>query len=335
MAGKISIISNTDWFRKFENVYDVENIDNLSLSKVIKKAKNYSDKDIVILNISSRLLIYFCIAKILLPGKNFKLISVDLILSKPISFFEKAKAIILKYLFRKVDYFILYMKEWTGYKLYYGIEDRQLKYIPFKVNSYNVIKNINKCDNSKCNNGYIFSGGMSKRDYDTLFKAIDDLDVKIIILLPSLETIKKHGTTIRSQIPSNATIVNHDCNAQSWIEYMANAKFVVIPISKDTISSTGISTYLVAMALNKCVIISRGPSTIDVIPKDCAVMVAPANSDELKEAILKIDQDDEYRNYIANNGYKYAMSLKGHDRLVGDIIDFIGSNHLTSDSVHK
>jgi hypothetical protein len=320
LAEKARLISNADWFNKFEGVYNVEGVENESLFSIIGKVKGCSVNDVVVLNISSRLLIYFCIAKALSFGSGIKIISVDLILSKPHGFFDKVKALALRFLFKNVDCFILYMKEWGGYKKYYGINDCHLKYIPFKVNSYEDIESVDIIDR-----GYLFSGGMSKRDYDTLFEAVDGLDLEVIVLLPPLKKCRVHGTVINCKAPSNTKIVYHDCNVQSWIEYMGHSRFVVIPISKDTISSTGISTYLVAMALKKCVIISSGPATIDVIPKNCAVIVDPANPGELRKAISKVNSDVAYRSYIAKNGYDYAMSLKGHDRLVSDIVNFIGS----------
>lgn len=310
------IISNTNWFDAYNCDYKIVNIRGKSIIRSLFNALKYSANDVVILNISSRLLIYFCIIKLF--NKNFNLISIDIILSKPISLYDRIKSAIMSHLFEKVNYFIVYMKEWSGYKRYYKIKTSQLHYIPFKVNSIEKIANIKTRDGN-----YIFTGGMSKRDYETLFKAVEGLDISVKCLLPSMEICKRHGTFINTEIPSNVALVHDNGETDSWNNYISAAKFVVIPISKETISPTGISTYLVAMACKKCVIVTKGPSTIDVIPDECSVQVEPANVASLRNAILHVFNDETYRKLIADNGYRYAQSLQGHSRLVSDIICFI------------
>jgi len=321
MENKKRIITNTDWFDVCQDNYNIVKIEKTDLLSIVKNVKGYTSKDIVIINAASKLLIYHCIGKMIHPNIKLWLISIDIILSKPTTLFDKLKAKLLIYLFANVNFFILYMKDWSGYKQYYKIKDNQLKYIPFKVNSYEELKIMDINDD-----GYIFSGGMSKRDYGTLFKAVDGLDVKLVVLVPPSEVCQKHGTSILDNAPENVTIINDDFSVNSWNECIAKAKYVVIQICKDTISPTGISTYLVAMALKKCVIMTEGPASTGIIPNDCAVIIKPADINELRKAITMVNSDDNYRNYIAENGYNYAMSLKGHSRLVGDIVEFIGNN---------
>ena len=75
------IISNTDWFEEYRNVYNIKKMENSNLIDTISKVKYYTTADIVIINSASRLLFYHCIAKILCPSVKCSIISIDLILS--------------------------------------------------------------------------------------------------------------------------------------------------------------------------------------------------------------------------------------------------------------
>lgn len=316
------IISNTKWFNNgtingckmeffqynFNNKFD--------LIKAILKSFNC---DCVFLNIASRHLYYFCLIKWILPFGNYKLISLDIVLSKPLTIKEKIIVKIKMFMLKKVDFFLLYIKDFSFYKEYYGIRLDKLVYIPFKVNSYSEVIRKETCDD-----GYILTGGVSKRDYKTFFNALKNLRYKTIAVVPQNQECIKHGAFVDySDIPENVTIVHDDGSTASWIEYFSKAKFVVLPIIADTMSPSGISTYLLAMALKKCVIMTVGPATKCLLNDKNAVLVPPEDAYSLREAIIKTYEDDNYRNKIAEAGYKYAISLKGHDRLVEDILHFL------------
>jgi glycosyltransferase involved in cell wall biosynthesis len=240
-------------------------------------------------------------------------------LSKPIGVKEKLIALAKKALLKKISYFLLFMKNTSGYQRYYGISPEKSVYVPFKVNNYPDILQIQTADH-----GYVFTGGISKRDYDTFFKAVDGLDCEIKVLVPPNDIAKKHGTEIHyEQVPRNVKIIHDDGSTDSWMDHIAKSKFVVLPTQKETISPTGVSTYLVAMALKKCVIITKCPATEDILATDSAVIVEPEDHVALKEAIQRINANENDRKTIAENGYRYAVSLEGHQRLMDDIVNFI------------
>lgn len=311
-------MSNTDWFSPYTNKFSVTYLCGSNLLSILKKIFVLYKIDTVIINGSPRVLVYLCLLKLILPFYVFRIISLDLILSRPHSLIERIKSTIFSYLYRKVDYFLLYFKEWSSYVSLYKIPYQKFRYIPFKVNCYDDLPHLSPVEGA-----YIFSGGMSKRDYSTLLEAVRGQKIELRLLLPPAALATKHGTTIRFEPPPNVTVIHHNCDPNSWNEAIARAKFVVIPIKKDTISATGISTYLVAMALKKCVIVSAGPATISILPKDCAVIVEPENVQALRDAICIVSSNSTYRTTIAENGYRYAMSLKGHQRLVTEILELI------------
>jgi glycosyltransferase involved in cell wall biosynthesis len=227
-----------------------------------------------------------------------------------------------RFMLKGVDHFLLYMKETEGYQRYYGILERKIHYLPFKINSYDYVMS-RTCEDL----GYLFTGGVSKRDYDTLLEAVRGLKYHVLVLMPPNSTSKVHGTKISSEnLPPNVEVVHDDGSPESWVDYMSRAKLIILPIKKNTISPSGISTYLTAMALHKCVIVSEGPATRGVIPEGAAVIVPPADVKHLQQAIIKCCEDDGFREGVASKGYNYAISLKDHERLIGDILNFVAGN---------
>ncbi len=318
----MKVISNTNWFEnKVVNGCDMEfyNYNAAGRFGLIKAVMRSFGSDCVFINIGAKHLYYFCIVKMMFPFADYTLISFDIVLSKPVSFKEKIACKVKSFLLNKVDYFILFIKEVSPYEKYYGVRQEKFFYMPFKVNSYrDILKTKTKDD------GYILTGGVSKRDYKTFFNAMRGLDYKAIVLVPPNEVSIAGGTLVeRSNVPDNVEIVHDNGSSESWIDYFSKAKFVVLPIKESTISPTGISTYLLAMALKKCVVISVCPATKDILNDKTAVLVPPNDEEALRKAIVKVYEDSEYSKRVAEEGYKYAVSLKGHDRMVEDILAFI------------
>jgi glycosyltransferase involved in cell wall biosynthesis len=72
--------------------------------------------------------------------------------------------------------------------------------------------------------------------------------------------------------------------------------------------ASGLSTYLDAMYLGKCVIISEGPGASDILT-DQAILVRPHDVAGLTAAIRRAWEDDSLRRTVAQAGKAYAQSL--------------------------
>lgn len=320
-AESINVVSNTSWFENY-TVNGVA-VKAYKINSILKNFKKIISSDFTIINIGNTQLFLICLLKTLLPFTRFKLVSVDLLLSKPQNLQENAISLVKKILLKNVDYFFLYMKDVAGYIYYFGIDPEKIYYVPFKINGY---PKILECEISE--GEYIFTGGATKRDYECFFKAVNGLPYRCVLLVPPKKQATLHGTEINyRKVPKNVEIVHNDFDEKLWVRYIANSKFVVLPIITDTISSTGISTYLLAMGLKKCVIISEGPATRQLIPANAAIIVPPGDEKALQKEIIRIFNDNKLRNDIAFHGNEYALSLKGHDRLVKDILTFIYEKH--------
>lgn len=250
----------------------------------------------------------------ILPFNRCKLISADLVLRVPKTKRQAIRAFIKRLLLKRVDVFILFHKEFSAYTKWFGIDPRKVTYVPFKVNSLDLIRRQPRREGE-----YIFTGGNSLRDWETLAAAIRGVEIPLWVVTKDAEAYP-----LCRLLPSHARWIQDDGSVGSWIQLMAGAKFVVLPIAPESAAASGISTYLMAMALGKCVIISDGPATRGILlDGHHAIVVPPGDPDALRAAILRVNQDEQLRRRIADGGYEYAMSCGDTSRLYRDFIECI------------
>jgi glycosyltransferase involved in cell wall biosynthesis len=120
--------------------------------------------------------------------------------------------------------------------------------------------------------------------------------------------------------PPNVVLESDDGSADSWNRWIGRCRAVVLPIQPGMLSPSGIGTYLVAMALGKCVIMTSGPATIGLIDRGEAVLVPPRDVGALREAVDRVARDAGYRAEVALRGQQYALSLGGEERLRTDLL---------------
>lgn len=280
--------------------------------------------DIIILNAEEPLLYRLCLLKQICFWNPFFLISVDLILRAPKSFRKKIICQIKGFLLRKVDRLILYHKDVTGYQKHFGISPGKCSYVPFKINQLDKIQAVidNESREGPNEGNFVMTVGRSLRDINTFIKAMSFLNnIPGVILRQEKSIIACHGTVIEYEhLPSNVTeIVDHGSDS-SFIQHMSNAKIIVIPRFLWDINATGISVSIQAMALKKCLIISHGPGSTELLQNDEAILVPPEDPEALARAIQKAWDHHSYREQIAGNGQKYALSLGDERRLLYDIV---------------
>jgi glycosyltransferase involved in cell wall biosynthesis len=110
--------------------------------------------------------------------------------------------------------------------------------------------------------------------------------------------LKRSATDVDlSNLPANLTAEKNE-GEQSWVDYIRRAKIVVVPLLPSTMYAPGLSLYLMAMAMKKCVIVTEGLATRGML-KDEAVIVAPKDPEALAAAIVRVWNDDELRHATA------------------------------------
>ncbi len=129
----------------------------------------------------------------------------------------------------------------------------------------------------------------------------------------------ENGTPLSlDDLPANVRAVEDDGSAGSWLEQMRRARIVVLTTLPSSIRAIGVTSYLMAMALKKCVIITDGPATRGVL-SDEAILVPAADPAALADAIERVWNDPKLREETAAKGRAYAEQLGGTERLFGAI----------------
>lgn len=276
--------------------------------------------DAVVVCSQTRLLLVFCVLRWLFPIQRCKVIAVDYILPEPHGLKQKLVARLKGMLLRKVDIFILHFPDTSGYERYYGIPCARREYVPFKVNCSDSMPPV---DQLSSEGEYVFTAGRSFRDIPTFLSAMKQAGYPGFLLYEDTGLMKEAGTEFDLRdVPSNLKI-EKNIGEKSWLEYIARAKIVVIPLLPGSGYAPGLSLYLMAMAMKKCVIITEGLSTRGILTNQ-AIIVPPEDPRALAEAIRRVWNDAELRERVAAAGQRYANGLGGEARLLGDILNICG-----------
>jgi glycosyltransferase involved in cell wall biosynthesis len=258
-----------------------------------------------------------CLLKALRRHSRCRLVSMDTVLPIPLTdtIAQRLALRLKQYLFGQVERFIEYFKAVDGYVRHYAIPRERFRYVPFKVNRYEQVLRTPTCDE-----GWIFCGGRTRRDFKTLFDAVRDLPLRVKVVTMDA---RAHGSQLDlSAAPPNVDVVWHD-GSDTFLEYIAKARFAVIPIVRENISASGIGVYLACMALGKAVVISNGPAVEGVLPAGAAVVVPPGDVAALRTAIATVHRDDALREAVANAGKRYALALGSDEQLCRSVADVL------------
>ena len=313
------IVTNTKWFDgRVMNGAPVETryLSRSAFSGGIRDFLRLRSWDAAVLNVAPHNVFAFCFLKRLFPSSRLRIVCVDLVLPPPRSVLERAKVRLVRWLLRAVDLFVFYCRDTARLRAIYDLPAEKIRYVPFKVNDYQKILTTPTSDA-----GYVLSCGRSYRDYVTLCQALEGLPYSARILVTPDELAGNGSELDLRSVPANVTVITDDGSSRSWREWIAHARLVVLPLSPDVLAPAGISTYLVAMALGKCVIISDSPATRGILEDgEQAMVVPPADPAALRAAVVKASEDADYRARIAQAGREYALSLRDEDRLADDIV---------------
>ena len=292
----------------------------ISIIREFYRARNFQ---VVLLNACPKRLFIYCFFRYIYPNCKWILVSLDQNLLIPNSPKDRIIALIKRFLLKKVDLFILYLRDVSGYERYYGVTARRTAYIPFKVNVWDMVGDPREVSSD---GDYVLVAGRSLRDLKTFIKAMSRLKFPAVLLHQGEKIMGEHNTIIQfDQLPMNVTAAYHDGKRESWYDFIRKARIVVIP-TLPTITAAGVSVYLDAMALKKCVILNDNPASRGILTGQ-AIIVPPQDPQRLAEAIRMAWTDDDRREQIATKGWEYAQTLQGEKRLMKDIIECCASFH--------
>jgi glycosyltransferase involved in cell wall biosynthesis len=148
----------------------------------------------------------------------------------------------------------------------HNVSCEKFVFVPYKANH-------SKSDPIRLNIGnYIFAGGNSSRDYETLFKAVTDTDIPVIVST-SLK-MKNLGIAI----PENIILLQ--AQEPYFARLMAGSKFVVLPVRPNIVFGQAVASVSNAMWHGKPVIAADDAACQDYIADGITGFVVPAGDHE-------------------------------------------------------
>jgi glycosyltransferase involved in cell wall biosynthesis len=270
-------------------------------------------------NCNVRLVLALRAAYMLLPFLRRPILGHDIVLRKPLTWRAKATAPLKKFLLSRVDHYSLHFRDLGGYTRYFGIRPEQASYVAFKAS-------IRNRDQFTVNSegDYVLCMGWSERDYDTFFRAMEGLPYPGAIPQPNFEQLGRHSSRFTrplNQLPPTIALIEDDLSSASMVRIMERARLVVLPTVASRINASGIGIYLNAMIMGKCVIISEGPGSSDVLTGGEALLTPPEDSVALADRIRCAWENDELRERTAQAGLRYAESCGGEPELRQRVLD--------------
>ena len=271
--------------------------------------------DLVVVNSDAWLLLRVA-AELLACGSPARLFGIDILLARPVGWRGHLRTGVARPLLRRVDRFFLHQRDVLALDRLFGIGAR-CEYVPFKSN---VWERLQQGELVPADHGYVLHAGRTHRDLACFVAACWQQAVPTILLIQPSHLTRAHGTTWDGgQIPPWVRVIEDGEDRGSFDRYLAGARLVVVAIRPDTITPTGCSTMLDAMALGKCTIMSDGPATRDIITDGAAVIVPAGDSTRLAEAIGRYYRDADARRCVAQAGLRFARTMEGADRLHDDL----------------
>jgi glycosyltransferase involved in cell wall biosynthesis len=251
-----------------------------------------------------------------------RLVGLDLVLPTPRSIPQRVAAPVRRQLLREVTLFINFFRELSGYARHYGVSAARSRYVAFKSNLWQYGATLPAPVEP---GDYVLAMGRSNRDYPTFLRAMAKCKLPGVLVYPGNTELLAHGSQAipAGLVPPNVTLVEHHGNHLDWALHALRARVVAVPLRGDTITAAGISVYLDAMLLGKCVVATRGPSTVGLLG-DEAMVVEPESVDSLAEMISLAWHDDHARASTVAAGARYARALQGTDRLAADVAGVLG-----------
>lgn len=257
-------------------------------------------------------LLMFGLLKLVCPFHRCRLVSLDTILGRPNRFVEYLLWPLKVLSLKRIHMHLMFFHDTSGLTRVYRIPPKRFHYIPFKINSFEKATSTQATDE-----GFIFAGGVSRRDYDTFLKAVGTLQFPVKLIAGAPELMDEHGSLPfdESRIPSNVELYT-EFDPAFFSKLMASSRLVVLPIRKDFLGAAGISVYLEAMAYRKCVVATAGPGVDGLLTNNEAIIVPAGDVDAMRDAIQHAFNDDDYRRGFGDRGYDYAIRLGGEDKLI-------------------
>jgi glycosyltransferase involved in cell wall biosynthesis len=162
--------------------------------------------------------------------------------------------------------------------------------------------------------------GLERRDYETLLRAVEGLDVHVVIAAASPWAKRAEGVATRI-IPGNVTVQKF--TQYELRELYADSSFMVMPLENVKFQA-GVTAILECLSMGRAVICSSVPGQTDVvIEDDNGRYVPPGDSVILRTEIDRLLSQPEEAARLGANGRKLVEGEMCLDRYVERLTGFL------------
>jgi glycosyltransferase involved in cell wall biosynthesis len=152
--------------------------------------------------------------------------------------------------------------------------------------------------------GYLFSGGYSNRDYDTLLRALDAFPYRIVVAASRRNVL--------SVSPGKDVDIHRDIPEEDFELLLAKSRVVVLPL-KDASDACGQSVLLRVLRNGKPLIATRHPSIELYFDSSYPGFVEVGDVESLAMVVSKAMNDAAFRRELADHVVQAQAKLKGID----------------------
>jgi hypothetical protein len=157
-----------------------------------------------------------------------------------------------------------------------------------------------KDERPSTDNGRVFAGGNSLRDYAPLIAAAERIDAPVDIATSVLATAEL-GTA-----PANLTVGPRP--QAEYDQMLRDAAVVVVPLEARDDRSSGQTTYINAMARGKAIVVTDTPGVRDYITDgETGLIVPPGDAAAMAHAITRLLADSAERARIGRQAREHAF----------------------------
>lgn len=163
----------------------------------------------------------------------------------------------------------------------------KFKFVPYHATIFDLAVEVHE-------DGYIFAGGDSHRDYPLLVEAARGLPYRFIIACLR----RDHFSGVN--VPENVEITT--VPGAEFLKLMARSDAVIVPLKWRPLHVGGEQTYLNAMVMGKPTIVTDADAS-DYIESGVTGVLTPAgNVEALKQTIRRVMEDKVFASALGRNG---------------------------------
>lgn len=185
----------------------------------------------------------------------------------------------------RVSKFIVHSTaEVESYSAWLGLPPEKFVFVPLQRGQFKIE------EEEESEDPFILSVGSAKRDYTTLFKAVEPLGYKTIVIASEL-------AIQNLKVPKNVSVL-HNIPHEECRRYVQRARINIVPIDNDQTAS-GQVTVIEAMKFGRPVIASKCIGTIDYVSSgEDGILVEPKSVEELTAQIERLWSDSNLRRQL-------------------------------------